>query len=296
MQEGILTTIILPASLFVIMLGMGLSLVIDDFKRVIRYPLAVSVGLINQIILLPIIGYLLTIGLNLEATFAVGLMILAACPGGVTSNLITHVARGDTALSITLTAISSFITVISIPIIISWSLNHFIGESKTVELPVLQTIGQIIAITILPVSIGMFIRRKRPLLADQMEKPARTGSTILFVIIVLGILLSNWDSLLSSIKQLGMVTLLLNIITMLVGYLAARLLGLELPQTLSISIESGVQNGTLAIVIATSILKQADMALPAGVYSLAMFLTGGILMYYFGNRLQAKKAEVADHS
>ena len=284
MNESALTSIILPASLFIIMLGMGFSLVVDDFRRVVRYPKAALIGLTNQLILLPIIGFLLAKGFHLAPEMAVGLMILAACPGGVTSNLITHVAKGDIALSITLTAIASFITVVSIPFIVGFSLDYFMGEGSTIELPVLKTIGQVVGITILPVSIGMIVRANRPAFANRMEKPMRIASTIIFIVVLLGIILANKDIILPSLQQLGLVALSLNIATMLLGYVAARIFNLNLKQSLSVTIESGIQNGTLAIVIATSILMRADMALPASVYGILMFFTGGFIMYWFGKR------------
>ncbi len=284
MSDSILTTLILPLSLAIIMFGMGLSLVVDDFKRVIKYPKAVGIGLVNQLILLPILGWLIATSFPLEAGLAVGLVLLAACPGGATSNLITHVAKGDTALSISLTAVCSFITVLTIPLIISFALQYFMGESKTVELNVIQTIAQVFVITVLPVSLGMLIRAKRPNFAKRMERPSRIASTIIFIAIVVGIILANREILVSSVKSLGLVVAVLNILTMGLGYLAARIFRLNLPQTLAITIESGIQNGTLAIVIATTILNQPDIALPAAVYSLMMFLTGGIIMGYFGGR------------
>ena len=284
MEESVLTSVVLPASLFIIMLGMGLSLIPDDFKRIIKFPKPATIGLVNQLILLPLFGWLLAVIFALPPALAVGLMILAACPGGVTSNLITHVAKGDTALSITLTAIASFITVITIPLIISWALVHFMGDSSPVELPILKTIMQVVGITIIPVSIGMWVRHKNPRFADRMEKPSRIASTVIFLVILVGIILANKDLLVDSFKELGLVTLSLNILTMGIGFLAARIFRLNVPQTLAISIESGIQNGTLAIVIATSILKQPDMALVAGVYSLIMFVSGGALMAWFGTR------------
>lgn len=266
------------------MLGMGLSLVLDDFKRVLKYPKAAAVGLTNQLILLPIIGYFIATWLGLSPMFAVGLMLVAACPGGVTSNLITHVAKGDTALSITMTAIASFITVFTIPLIMNFALTHFMGESQIIALPIVKTMGQIIGITILPVSIGMFIRNKNPEFAQKMERPSRIASTVIFMIILVAIILANRDRLVEYFAMLGASTLALNLLTMTLGFAAARLFKLNLKQSLSITIESGIQNGTLAIVIAESILKIDDFALPAGVYSLIMFATGGIIMAYFGNR------------
>ncbi len=284
MEANFLTTVLLPGSLFIIMLGMGLSLSIDDFKRVVQYPKGVMVGLFNQMILLPIIGLLLAITFKLSPTMAVGLMILSACPGGTTSNLITHVAKGDTALSISLTAIASFITVFTIPLITNFGLNFFLEESSRISLPFLKTIAQIVGITVLPVSIGMIIRKRNKNFADRMERPARIASTIIFVTILMLIVVSNWTMLITTIQQIGLVCFVLNAATMLTGYLAARLFNFELKQALSVIIESGIQNGTLAIVVASSILLQPEMAIPAAIYSVFMFLSGGLIMFVFGRR------------
>ncbi|MEL6718327.1 MAG: bile acid:sodium symporter family protein [Bacteroidota bacterium] len=285
MESSVLTSVILPVSLAIIMLGMGLTLVVDDFKRVFQFPKAALVGLTNQLILLPIIGFALAMAFQLPTAMAVGLMIIAACPGGVTSNLITHVSKGDIALSITLTAISSLITVFTIPLIVSLALAHFANDAETqIELPILQTIAQITAITVVPVSIGMLIRHYRTSFADRMEKPMRIASTVIFIVVMLGIILANKEMLLPALKSVGLVTILLNILTMGVGYLAARIFQLNLKQSISVIIESGIQNGTLAIVIATTILKQNDMSIPPALYSLLMFFTGGFLMWWFGRR------------
>lgn len=291
MEDSILTSLVLPGALFCIMLGMGLSLVPDDFVRIARYPKAVAVGLVNQLLILPLLAWGLVHLFGLSPALAVGLMILAACPGGVTSNLITHVAKGDTALSITLTAISSFITVFTIPLIVTLALRTFSGSAQPIELPVFKTIAQVFGVTVLPVSIGMLIRGQRPGFAQRMERPARIGSAVIFVVILAGIVLANLDLLRTHFLALSGVTLSLNLLTMALGLGTAWLLRLRLPQMLSISIESGIQNGTLAIVIATGILKQGDMALPAGVYSLIMFVTGGLVMWYFGRRPTAGLAE-----
>lgn len=279
-----LTEVLLPFSLFIIMLGMGLSLVVNDFLRVFKYPRAVAIGLTNQLILLPVVGYVIASNFGLPPAFAVGIMIIAACPGGVTSNLITHVVKGDTALSITMTALASFVTVFSIPLIINFGLMAFMGESQLIELPILETMGKIIGITVFPVAIGMFIRRKNPDFALKMERPSRLASTIIFIIILLAIIVQERERLMTYFVQLSGATLMLNLITMLLGFAAAKLFRLNLQQSLSITIESGIQNGTLAIVIAESILNQNQMALPAGVYSIIMFITGGVLMAYFGNK------------
>ncbi len=284
MEGSILTDIILPLSLFIIMLGMGLSLSIEDFRRIFVYPKAVLTGLINQIIFLPIIGFTVAYLFIPQPELAVGLMIIAACPGGVTSNLISHVSNADTALSISLTAISSFITVITIPLILSFSLGYFLGDDRIINFPILKTVLQIIAITILPVSIGMWIKSRFPDFAQRMLKPTKTASTILFILILIGIIAAEREKLIPSFKVVGSAVVLLNILTLLVAWISSYITKLNLKQTLSVVIESGIQNGTLAILVATTILQVPQMALPAAVYSLFMFIPGGIFMWWFGRK------------
>jgi len=294
MGDSILTTVLLPVSLAIIMLGMGFSLVINDFKRVLKYPKAALIGFTNQLILLPIIGFALANLFNLSPPMAVGLMILAACPGGVTSNLITHVSKGDIALSITLTAIASLVTVFSIPFIVSFSLDYFMADDATsIEMPFLKTILQIMVITVIPVSIGMIVNHYRPEFTKRMEQPMRTASTVIFLVVLVGIIAANREKIAESFQEVGLVALILNVITMLLGFFAARLFRLNLKQSISITIESGIQNGTLAIVIASTILLQDEMAIPAAVYGLLMFFTGGFMMWYFGKRNEEEEIEEA---
>ncbi len=282
MEASFLTSVVLPASLFIIMLGMGLSLVVDDFKRIGLYPKATLIGLTNQLIILPLVAFGIVSLLNLAPMVAVGFMLLAACPGGTTSNLITFMSRGDTALSITLTAICSFISVVTIPLIVTYALLHFIGDTQTIELPFLKTIVQILVITIIPVSIGMAIRHFFPNFAKRMDKPTRIFSTVIFVLIVVSIIATNLDVIKNHFIEFAGISLLLNITTMGIGFFSAKFFDLNLPQRITIAIESGVQNGTLAIVIASSILQQSELSTPAAIYSLNMFLTGGFMMWYFG--------------
>lgn len=302
MKDSVLTSVVLPLSLFIIMLGMGMSLVPDDFKRVVREPKAVAVGLLNQLILLPLIGLGLATAFGLPPVMAVGLMLLAACPGGVTSNLITHVSRGDTALSITLTAVTSCVTVVSIPLIVSASMGHFLSSAQTIQVPVLKMIAQVVAITIVPVALGMALRAKKPALSDRMERPARIASTVIFLVILVGLIAANTKLIREHFVALSGVTLALNLSTMLLGLIAARIMRLAPPQAIAISIESGIQNGTLAIVIATTILAPllnaaslpgANAAIPAGIYSLVMFITGGAVMGWFGTRPQPQPTRAA---
>ncbi|GAB1309348.1 bile acid:sodium symporter family protein [Urechidicola sp. KH5] len=285
MENSILTTVVLPISLAIIMLGMGLTLTINDFKNVFKNPKATILGLTNQMLILPLIGFLFATIFNIDPILSIGVLLIASCPGGATSNLITHVAKGDIALSISLTAITSIATVFTIPLILSFGLAHFVNESGTViELPVVQTMGQITGITILPVSIGMFIKHKNEAFAKRMEKPMRVASTVIFIAVVVGLIVANTEIIADSFVKIGYIVLLLNELTMLIGYYTSKLFKLNLKQSISITIESGIQNGTLAIVIALSILQRAEIGVPAVVYSLIMFFTSGFLMWYFGRR------------
>ena len=279
----IITQIFLPISLAIIMFGMGLTLVVSDFGRLFAYPKEVLIGLCNQLIFLPLIGFLIDLLFDLNSSMAIGIMILSLCPGGPTSNLITQVARGNIGLSVTLTALGSLITVFTIPIILSKAIAYFTGETDVViKLPVLQTMLQILVITVIPVSIGMVIRKKYEGFAQRMEKPMRIASTVLFIIIFLLVMIANKDLILQAMIEVGLATLLLNLSTMALGYITAKIFGIKGKSQISITIESGIQNGTLAFVIATTILNNVEMGLPTGAYSIWMFITGGILMWRLG--------------
>ena len=282
---SIIGQIFLPISLAIIMFGMGLSLVSGDFTRLFTYPKAVLVGLCNQLMFLPLIGFTIVVLFGLNPSMAIGVMIISICPGGPTSNLITQVSRGNIGLSVTLTALSSLITVFTIPILLSKFIAYFSGDTDVViQIPILETMLQILVITVIPVSIGMMIRKRREAFALRMEKPMRTASTVLFVIIFLIIIIANKDNLIQAMKEVGLPTLLLNLSTMGLGYLSAKLFGITGKSQISITIESGIQNGTLAFVIATTMLNNLEMGLPTGAYSIWMFLTGGILMWRLGSK------------
>ena len=281
----IISKVFLPLSLAIIMLGMGMTLIISDFTRILKKPKDILIGLINQLIFLPIIGFSLAIAFNLSPVMAVGLMILATCPGGPTSNLITQVCRGNIALSVTLTAIVSILSVLTIPFILSYVLEYFVTDTNiTIKLPISNMILQIMVITIIPISIGMLIRRFKLNFAKRLEKPMRIASTVIFSLVFLAVLAANFDIIGKSMREVGLVTLLLNLITMGLGFLTARLFKLNFKSAISITVESGIQNGTLAFVIATSILNNVEMAIPTGAYAIWMFITGGILMWILGKR------------
>ena len=281
METNFLTTLLLPISLGIIMLGMGLSLVPQDFKRIALYPKAAAIGIINQIILLPIIGFLLLMLMPMSSPeLAVGIMILAACPGGPTSNLISHISKGDTALSISLTAVSSIIVVVTIPLVVNFALSHFMQVGEYVPLPVLGTMIRVLIITLVPVAIGVYLRSKVPSFAAKMNKPVKIMSGLLLFVIIMAAILHDKDIFVSSFKSAGPVALALNLVMLLLGYLSAKFFRLSIPQRIAISIESGIQNGTLGIAIAATLLHNPTMTISPAIYSLIMFATGGIIIAY----------------
>jgi BASS family bile acid:Na+ symporter len=254
---------------------MGLSLVIEDFKRVFYEPKAIIIGLLNQLIALPFIAYLLATDLSLKPEIAVGLMILAACPGGATSNLISHLAKADTALSVSLTAFSSFITIFTIPFIVNFSLETFLDQSNMIQLDILKTFAQILMIVIIPITLGMLVRKYKKEFALKMGKPVRIASAILLFVIIIGIVIKERKNLMDSIQYAGLAVLILNLVVMLLGYFSGRLFRIKRERALSIAIESGIQNGTLGIAVAAGLLGNPTFAIVSAVYGVLMFFTGG---------------------
>lgn len=275
-----ISTLILGISLMIIMLGMGLSLVVSDFKNIFRFPKAILIGLTNQLILLPLIGFAVVLLFPMQPEIAIGVMILASCPGGATSNLISFMAKADLALSVSLTAFSSLITVFTIPFITNFALDYFSTGGKIIELNVLETITQIFSIVVIPIVLGMLIRYFRPNFANKMGKPVRIASGAILALIIIGIVIKEKANIGNYMQQAGLATLILNVSSMVVGYFSAKIFKLKQSQALSIAIESGIQNGTLAITIAVVILGNTTFAIAPSVYSLFMFLTGGIVIFF----------------
>lgn len=289
----LVNSVVIPICLFLIMMGMGLTLVTNDFKRVLKYPKAVGIGLTNQLILLPIIGFALANIMPLEPEYAVGVMLLVLCPGGTTSNLFTYLAKGDVALSVTMTAIASIITVFSIPVVLSFSLIHFMGAGSEFQLPVLKTVLTLVLLTILPISVGMLIKRFAPRVADSSQQyVSRFGVTFLaFLVAFLSYV--QRDIIVEAFFATGPVSLLLNLSTMALGYYTSKWFGLNLAQRASVTLEVGLQNSTLSIFMALTLLANYKMSLMPAIYTLIMFLTAGILVRIFSAKYhKLKKSEV----
>jgi BASS family bile acid:Na+ symporter len=286
-MDSNISVVFLAASLFIIMLGMGLSLTLKDFSRIGKDPRAVITGLLCQLIVLPLLGFGVASFFSASTDVAVGIMILAAAPGGATSNLITHLSKGDTALSVSLTAISSLVTIFTIPFIVNFSLNHFIDQEHIIQLDVVKTISQILIITIIPVSIGMFINYKSPSFAIKMDKPVRIASAIVLGLVILGIIVKERGNVIKYFQEAGVAALVLNILSMLIGFYAAKLQRLNVAQATTISIEVGIQNGTLAIAIAAGMLGNTQFAIAPAVYSLIMFASGIVVILLSQKRERA---------
>ena len=282
MESNFLTTVFLPLALFIIMLGMGLGLKLDDFKRIFITPKAVIIGLIAQLIMLPVVGFILAIAFSLPPELAVGLMILSACPGGPTSNMVTYIARGNVALSITLTAISSLITVFTIPLVVNQAMQFFMGKAIALQLPFLKTVIQIAVITLIPVTLGMLLHYYAPKFATNVEKWVKWISLFFLALIIVGLLAKERANVLTFFLQVGWVTLALNVSTMILGYAIATITKLDKFSARAITFEVGIQNGTLAIAIASgaTFLNNPTMAIPAAIYSLLMFGTGGAFAWW----------------
>lgn len=279
MTGELLKQLALPVALFAVLFGMGLSLVPEDFRRVLLKPKAKIIGLICQFLILPTAAYSLALAFRLPGELAVGLMVLAACPGGATSNLISHLAKGDTALSVSLTAVSSMVCVFTIPWILGWSMDRFMGSEAAVALPFWKTLGQLTMVTIVPILCGMAVRRARPGLARRLERPANVFA-IVFLALIIAAAVAREKDLAHQFAVAGPAAISLNLLTMSLGFAAGSLARLPRAQRVTISIETGIQNGTLALGITLGLLDSARIAMPSVVYCLFMFFTGGLVAWF----------------
>jgi len=275
-MQSLFSGIFLPVSLAIITLGMGLSLTDKDFRNIFMQPKAVIIGLCCQMLLLPVIAWLIARSIQIDPIFKVGLMIIAACPGGATSNLITYLLRGNVALSISMTALNSLITLITIPLVVHLSLEAFINGDDAIHLPVGMTIIKVFLITVLPTFVGTRIRKNYPDFSLKLERPLRVVLPMLILVIYAGVIFidQGTDTLTrSDFIRIFPYTLMLNILAMVSGFLVARVLRLRVINQFTISIEVGLQNSALAILVAVTLLKNNDMALVPMVYGTFSFFS-----------------------
>lgn len=270
MDNSPLITVGLPIALAIIMFGLGLSLTVNDFRRVARTPKAVLVALVLQVLVLPVVAFGLVIAFDLDPLLAVGVMLLAASPGGTTANLFSHLFHGDVALNITLTAVNSVLAAVTIPLVTNLAIGYFDAEG---DLGLQFTkVLQVIAIVLIPVGIGMAVRRRAPGFAASADKPVRIFSIVVLATVAIGALLGERENLPEYLRQVGLVTGLFCLISLSVGYFGARALRLAKPQAIASSMEVGIHNTTIALTIALSVLDSVEVAIPSAVYSVLMYL------------------------
>jgi BASS family bile acid:Na+ symporter len=264
---GLMYTKIIPWALILMMIGMGLSLTPADIRRVIVYPKAVTIGLVGQLLLLPALALMLAWVLTPAPAVAAGALILAACPGGMTSNAYVFAARADAALSVTLTAIASFITVFTIPFLTYLALNLYFDQHDVPELPALQMMKKLASLTILPIVVGMLVRRAWPGPAARAVEALRRVTLALIIVLIGAALIATFDTVLEHLAEAGVLMASLNISSMLLGYLLACGFGLSVPQRVTITYELGVQNIALAFLVTLTILDNVELSIPILIYA-----------------------------
>lgn len=285
MQQSVLTTVMLPAALALIMFGLGLSLTLADFGRVATRPKAVIVALVAQVLVLPALCFGLVVLFGLDPLLAVGMMLLAASPGGTTANLYSHLFGGDVALNITLTAVNSVLAVFTLPVVVNLSLAHFMGGGQDIGLQA-DKVVQVFAIVLVPVAVGMLVRRISVTFADRMDKPVRIMSALVLAAVIVGAIVQERERLGGYIAAVGLVALLFSVISLTVGYWLPRLFKVGRRQAIASGMEIGIHNSTLAITIALSpsLLANSTMAVPPAVYGVLMFGTTLVFGYLVRRR------------
>lgn len=267
-------TVALPIALAVIMTVLGLSLTPADFRRVIVVPRGVAIGLSNLILISPLLAFAVAEAYALEPALAVGLVVLGAAPGGTMANMLTHLARGDTALSITLTAISSVAAVITVPLYLELAMNHFGATGFDDDVGMLGVVARVLLITVVPLSLGMYIRSRSPERVQEIEPRARAVALALFLAVVIGAVISEYERVIDNLDDVAAAAVTLNIAAMAISFTIARVARLDDRQSTAIAIELGIHNATLAIAVAATI--STVLTIPAAVYSAFMFITAGL--------------------
>jgi BASS family bile acid:Na+ symporter len=275
MEASILATVVLPVALGVIMLGLGLSLTGADFRRLLEAPRAILGSIALMFVVLPAVAFGIARGFGLAPEMAVGLMLLAATPSGGTATLFTHLARGDTALALTLTAFSNLLGIFAITLFAQWSLGQFVGEEKSVPLQLVEIV-KVLAVILVPAGLGMFLRSLKPAVAARMDKPVRLLSLVFLVLVIVALVVKERAILVSSFREVGLAALAFNVAGMAAGYFLCWILKVPRDQATAVAMGLGVRNGTLTITVAGTALGNMAMAIPGAVYSLLMFVTAAV--------------------
>jgi len=286
-MDSALTTVGLPIALAIIMFGLGLSLTPLDFRRVRQAPVAIVVALTCQLLVMPLICFGLVVLLDLSPLLGIGMMLLAASPGGTSANLFSHLFRGDVALNVTLTAVNSLIAIVTLPLITGLAIRYF-DRQDTVELPLTEVL-EVFAIVLIPVLIGTLVRSRWATFAARMDRPVRAGSAIILAVLVVAIVIDQRENISDYLAKIGLATAAFCALSLTIGYYVPRLFGVGDRQSIASSMEIGVHNATLAIYVAVEILDNTEISIPAAVYSLFMFAFAAMWGRYISRELPARQ-------
>ena len=272
MDSAVIVTRFLFGALALVMFGLGLSLTAADFQRLLKHPKAVMLALGLQVIGLPLASYAIITAFGLPPVFAIGLMLLAASPGGISANLFSHLFGGNVAMNISLTAVNTLLSIVTLPLIANWAIAHFAQSGQVVPMQTSKLL-EVIAIVLIPVLLGMAVARKAPGFSNRMEKPVKIFSAVVLAVVTVLAIAKEWGSLSTTFVQIGPAVLLFNLVSLFAGYYLSRAAGLDKPLSTAICYEIGIHNSTLAIFVALSVLGSYQLALPAAVYSVVMYIT-----------------------
>ncbi len=285
---AILPTLLIGA-LALIMFGLGLSLTTADFRRLLGQPKAVAIALVLQAAILPAICYTLVIALDVAPVFAVGLMLLAASPGGVSANLFSHLFGGNVAMNISLTAINTVLSIVSLPLIANFAIGAFANSGQVVPM---QTgkVMEVVAIVLVPVLIGMFVKHRAPAFAARMDTPMKRFSMVVLAVLALVAIAKEWTALTTSFASIGLAVVLFNAVSLGLGYFVPRMMGLAKADAIAIGYEIGIHNSTLAIFVALTVLGDFQLMLPAAVYSVSMYVLATAFGFFVLGRYKGSAA------
>lgn len=272
MNATLLITQALVVALGLVMFGLGLSLSTQDFARLLKHPKAVVIALLLQVVVLPLACYGLIVALQVPPLFAVGLMLLAASPGGISANLFSHLFGGNVAMNISLTAVNTVLSIVTLPLISNWAISTFANTGQVVPMQ-FGKLMEVIAIVLIPVALGMWMRTQKPALADRSEKPMKIFSGVVLAVVSLGAMAKEWNTLTTTFADIGVAVVAFNLLSLLMGYFLSRGAGLDKSMATAISFEIGIHNSTMAIFIALAVLNNSQLALPAAIYSVSMYIT-----------------------
>jgi BASS family bile acid:Na+ symporter len=284
MQESIIQSVVLPLAIFIIMVTLGMTLTFADFRRIITYPKPVFIGLFCQMILLPLLGFAVAGIFGLMAVYAISLILLAVSPDGATSNLIIHAGDGDRALGITLTAITNMLAFLTIPFGLSIAYSIYGTGALDINFPVFDTMVQVAVITLIPTLIGMGIRQWKPEFAENSKRWSKTFATVFLFLVILALVIQNWDVIVRDGPRFAPAFIVLNILSLIVGYFIPKLAGINYVQSMTIAIETGLQNSTVSITVAMTLLNNNEMAIIPGLYAIWMYVTGFALAFWMTRR------------